>query len=291
MLTSFPDGPRSSAPPVQAVDDSHRRRRMGSVVLNERGQEVLHWPDVIPDGWSVSRRIVAMDGAGMLDSAVGAAGGAAMNLEDVFEALPRGLQRKRMQVEVDIANASDAFERVAALRLAETLIRECQNIADMADEGHIPWDAGVADQGILAQAARSAADLRRNPRAPTSSTSLTRASVSFIVKDQDLDSRKPGADSTPLSVGRPKSRTATSGLVATASSTACGTERRIGPRHRRLFAGERGRGGCDRAPGCGCVARRSCLVRDNVGNASSQGRVPQARGACGSRRLLHSCHA
>ena len=66
-----------------------------------------------------------------------------------------------MQVEVDIANASDAFERGQALRLAETLIRECQNIADMADQGHIPWDAGVADQGILAQAARSAADYLR----------------------------------------------------------------------------------------------------------------------------------
>src|SRR5215207_9800617 len=44
-------------------------------------------------------------------------------------------------------------------------------------------------------------------------------------EDQDLDSRKLGADlrrvaSTPLSVGRPKSRTATSGRVATASSTA-----------------------------------------------------------------------
>src|SRR5215218_7543138 len=146
---------------MQAVDDSHRRRRMGSVVLNERGEEVLHWPDVIPDGWSISRRIVAMDGAGMLDSAAGAAGGAALNLEDVFEALPRGLQRKRMQVEVDITNAADAFQRGQALRLAEVLIRECLNIADMADQGHVPWDAGVADQGVLAQAARSAADYLR----------------------------------------------------------------------------------------------------------------------------------
>ena len=165
MFTSFPDfpgGPRSSSPPVQAIDDdSHRRRRTAGIVLNERGEPVLHWPDVIPDGWSVCRRITAMDAAGMLDSAAGAAGGAAMNLEDVFEALPRGLQRKRMQVEVDISNAADAFQRGQALRLAETLIRECLNIADMADQGHIPWDAGVADQGVLAQAARSAADYLR----------------------------------------------------------------------------------------------------------------------------------
>ena len=59
------------------------------------------------------------------------------------------------------ANAADAFERGQALRFAETLIRECLNIADMADQGHIPWDAGVADQGLLAQAARSAADYLR----------------------------------------------------------------------------------------------------------------------------------
>jgi hypothetical protein len=142
-------------------DDSHRRRRTTGVVLNERGEPVLHWPDVLPDGWSVSRRITAMDAAGVLDSAAGAAGGAAMNLEDVFLALPRGLQRRRIQVEVDISNAADAFQRGQALRLAETLIRECQNIADMADQGHIPWDAGVADQGVLAQAARSAADYLR----------------------------------------------------------------------------------------------------------------------------------
>ena len=41
------------------------------------------------------------------------------------------------------------------------MIRECLNIADMADEGHIPWDAGVSDQGVLAQAARAAADYLR----------------------------------------------------------------------------------------------------------------------------------
>ena len=65
------------------------------------------------------------------------------------------------QVETDIAHASDAFERGQALRLCETLIRECLNIADMAEKGHIPWDAGVSDPGVLAQAARAAADYFR----------------------------------------------------------------------------------------------------------------------------------
>src|SRR5215203_4098484 len=71
---------------------------------------------------------------------------------------------------------------------------------------------------------RLASDLRRNPRAPASSTSLTRASVSCIVKIRisTLESleRICRVASTPLSVGRPKSRTATSGRVARASSTA-----------------------------------------------------------------------
>src|SRR5215208_6381595 len=71
---------------------------------------------------------------------------------------------------------------------------------------------------------RLASDLRRNPRAPASSTSLTRASVSCIVKIRisTLESLKRicRVASTPLSVGRPKSRTATSGRVASASSTA-----------------------------------------------------------------------
>ena len=114
MITSFPDfpgGPRSSSPMQTLDDDSHRRRRTAGIVLNERGEPVLHWPDVIPDGWSVSRRITAMDAAGMLDSAAGAAGGAAMNLEDVFRGVAARLQREAHQVEVDIANASDAFER------------------------------------------------------------------------------------------------------------------------------------------------------------------------------------
>jgi len=138
------------------VFDGHPLPGRG-VLRNERGEVVDGWPDdkPLPHGWMVSRRLTA------LDSAAGAAGGAAMNLENVFEALPRGLQRKRIQIDVDIANASDAFERGAALRLAEVLVRECLNIADMADQGHIPWDAGVADQGVLAQAARSAADYLR----------------------------------------------------------------------------------------------------------------------------------
>src|SRR3954454_6795770 len=72
---------------------------------------------------------------------------------------------------------------------------------------------------------RLASDFKRNPRAPASSTSLTRASVSCIVKIRisTLGSleRICRVASTRLSAGRPKSRTATSGRVATASSTAC----------------------------------------------------------------------
>src|SRR4051812_9900834 len=71
---------------------------------------------------------------------------------------------------------------------------------------------------------RLASDLSRNPRAPASSTSLTRVSVSCIVK---IRISTPGTlariclvASTPLSAGRLKSRTATSGRVARALSIA-----------------------------------------------------------------------
>ncbi len=157
MLTSFPDGPRSSSPSA-VVFDGHPLPGRG-VLRNERGEIVDGWPDDQPiptDGWS-RRRLTA------LDSAAGVAGGgAALNLEDVFEALPRGIQCRRYQVETDIVHASDAFERGAALRLAEVTIRELLNIADLAEKsGSVPWDAGVSDPGILAQAARAAADYLR----------------------------------------------------------------------------------------------------------------------------------
>ena len=165
VFTSFPDfpgGPRSS-PPMQALDDdSHRRRRTAGVVLNERGEPVLHWPDVIPDGWSVSRRITAMDAAGMLDSAAGVAGGCG--------AEPRGcFSGAAARHPASQASGRDRHrERLRRLRarggfaVGETTIRECLNIADMAEKsGSVPWDAGVGDQGILAQAARAAADYLR----------------------------------------------------------------------------------------------------------------------------------
>ena len=47
------------------------------------------------------------------------------------------------------------------MRLAETLIRECLNIADMADEGHIPWDAGVRRSGCSGPGGAGAADYLR----------------------------------------------------------------------------------------------------------------------------------
>ena len=82
--------------------------------------------------------------------------------EETFLALPRSIQRKRHMVETDLAHASDAFTRGQALRLAETLVRELLGIADLAEKGaHVPWDAGVSDPGILAQAARAAADYLR----------------------------------------------------------------------------------------------------------------------------------
>ena len=80
----------------------------------------------------------------------------------MFLTLPRGIQRRRHQIEVDILSASDAFERGEALRLAEVTFRELLNIADLAEKGgSVPWDAGVSDPGILAPAARAAADYLR----------------------------------------------------------------------------------------------------------------------------------
>src|SRR5829696_6594404 len=131
----------------------------------------------------------------MLDSAAGVAGGgAALNLEDVFEALPRGIQRRRHQVETDIVHASDAFERGAALRLCEVTIRELLNIADLAEKsGSVPWDAGVSDPGILAQAARSAADYLRGfsdrglrMGGPPAATNGVGAAGDRAVTDRDL---------------------------------------------------------------------------------------------------------
>ena len=147
--------PRSSSP--SAVFDGHPLPGRG-VLRDQNGNVVDDWPDdkPIPHGWMVSRRLTAMD------SAAGVLGGAALNLEDVFLALPRGIQRRRHQIEVDILSASDAFERGAALRLAEVTIRELLNIADLAEKGgSVPWDAGVSDPGILAPAARAAADYLR----------------------------------------------------------------------------------------------------------------------------------
>jgi hypothetical protein len=129
------------------------------VLRNERGEVVDSWPDdkPVPHGWMISRRLTALDSAAGVVS-----GGAALSVEDVFEALPRGLQRRRFQVETDLSRPGDAFERSQALRLAEVLVRELLNIADLAEQGaHVPWDAGTSDPGVLARAARAAADYVR----------------------------------------------------------------------------------------------------------------------------------
>ncbi len=155
MFLAFP-GPVARSSP--SVADGYLRPGPG-VLRNDRGQVIDDWPDdkPIPHGWSISRRLTA------LDSAAGVvAGGAAMSTEEVFECLPRGLQRKRHQVETDLSRPSDPFERGQALRLAEVLVRECLNIADLAEQGaHIPWDSQTSDPGLLARAARAAADYVR----------------------------------------------------------------------------------------------------------------------------------
>ena len=156
MITSFPSGPASRSLP--SVADGYLRPGPG-VLKDQHGRVVDDWPygEPVPHGWSISRRLTALDSAAGVVS-----GGAALSTEEVFECLPRGLQRRRFQVETDLSRPGDAFERRQALRLAETLVRELLNIADIAEQGaHVPWDAGTSDPGVLARAARAAADYVR----------------------------------------------------------------------------------------------------------------------------------
>ncbi len=130
MFLAFP-GPAASLP-TQALDDvSPRRPLRGGIVLNERGEEVTHWPDdrPLPDRWSISRRLVAMDADVTFAPSTG------MDVESAFECLPRGLQRRRHQIEVDLAYSTDPFERAQAMRLTEVLCRELQNLGDLAAAG------------------------------------------------------------------------------------------------------------------------------------------------------------
>ena len=75
-----------------------------------------------------------------------------------FACLPRGLQRRRHMVEVDLAHSSDNFTRAQAMRLTEVLCREIQNLGDLAAAGHVPWDSGTPDAATLQAACKSARD-------------------------------------------------------------------------------------------------------------------------------------
>ena len=140
VFTSFPDGPRSSSPSAVVFDDSHRPGH-GVQRMNERGEIVAAWPDEpIPDGWSVSRRLTAMDGRGARQCGR-CAGGAAMNLEDVFEALPRGIQSRS-------ASGRDGHrERLRRLRARGGVAvvrdddpRAFEHRRPCREERNIPWD-------------------------------------------------------------------------------------------------------------------------------------------------------
>ena len=45
------------------------------------------------------------------------------------------------------------------MRLSEVLVRELQNLGDLAAAGHVPWDCGTPDAAILAGGVESAARL------------------------------------------------------------------------------------------------------------------------------------
>ena len=154
MFTSFPGPDAPSSQPTQALDDVSPRRRIGGVVLNEHGEVVPHWPDdrPLPDRWSISRRLVAMDADVTFAPSTG------MDVESAFECLPRGLQRRRHMVETDLTNSNDHFTRAQAMTLCEVLAREIQNVGDLAAAGHVPWDSQTADAATLQAACKSARD-------------------------------------------------------------------------------------------------------------------------------------
>jgi hypothetical protein len=151
MFTSFP-GPASRPSPSTIAFDGPRP---GPGILRDAlGNIVDDRPDdqPIPHGWMISRRLTALDA----DVTFGPSTG--MDVESAFECLPRGLQRRRHMVEVDLAHSSDNFTRAQAMRLCEVLVREIQSLGDLAAAGHVPWDSGTPDAATLQAACKSARD-------------------------------------------------------------------------------------------------------------------------------------
>jgi hypothetical protein len=194
VLTSFPDGPRSSSPSAVAFDSP----RPGPGTLRDAdGNVVLDWPSnqPIPSGWRVSRSVALLDHASAADT--GTMDGGPLSVEEAFAALPRRIDRMRQQVENDLAFPSgDAFVRSQGLRLAEQLIREIEGIGERAERGEVPWDGNSPDPRVMQAAAKAcvsylrgysrAAAFSGGPAAPNGAVPYASTYGDRAVSDEDL---------------------------------------------------------------------------------------------------------